>query len=49
LIPLFYTLSDALEDIVDVSGIEVDTEVDLSDGGAQRLHDRVQRKLDDLD
>jgi hypothetical protein len=29
--------------------IEVDTEVDLSDGGAQRLHDRVQRKLSELD
>ncbi|WP_181861770.1 hypothetical protein [Haloplanus salinus] len=43
------TLSDALEDIVDIPGIEVDTENDLSDSGAQRLHDRVQRKLDDLD
>jgi len=43
------TLSDALEDIVDVPGIEVDTEVDLSDSGAQRLHDRVQRKLGELD
>jgi hypothetical protein len=42
-------LSDALGDIVDVPGIEVDTEVDLSDGGAQRLHDRVQRRLDELD
>lgn len=28
---------------------KVDTEVDLSDSGAQRLHNRVQRKLDDLD
>ncbi|MDX1746143.1 MAG: hypothetical protein R3324_09420 [Halobacteriales archaeon] len=48
MIQLFQTLSDALEDIVDVPGIEVDTEIDLSDGGAQRLHDRVQRRLDDL-
>ena len=42
-------LSDALEDIVDVPGIEVDTEIDLSDSGAQGLHDRVQRRLDELD
>lgn len=42
------TLSDVLEDIVDVPGIEVATEADLSDGGAQQLHDRVQRKIDDL-
>ena len=43
------TLSDALEDVVDVPGIEVDTEVYLSDSGAQRLHDRVQWKLDELE
>jgi hypothetical protein len=43
------TLSDALEDVVDIPGIEVDTEVNLSDGGAQRLHDRVQWKLDKLE
>jgi hypothetical protein len=43
------TLSDELGDIVDIPGIEVETEVDLSDGGAQRLHDRVQWKLDELE
>ncbi|AXG08338.1 hypothetical protein DU500_17855 (plasmid) [Haloplanus rubicundus] len=42
------TLSDALEDIVHLSGIEVDTEAALSDGEAQRLHDEVQRHLDDI-
>jgi len=35
------TLSDALEDIVDVPGIEVDTEADLSDRQAQHLHTRI--------
>jgi hypothetical protein len=43
------TLSDALEDIVDVPGIEVDTEADLSDRQAQYLHTRIQHSLDDLD
>jgi hypothetical protein len=43
------TLSDELGDIVDIPGIEVETEVDRSDGGAQRLHDRVQWKLDELE
>jgi hypothetical protein len=43
------TLSDALEDIVDVPGIEVDTEADLSDRQAQHLHPRIQHSLDDLD
>ncbi|WP_318570667.1 hypothetical protein [Salinigranum marinum] len=42
------TLSDALEDIVDIPGIDVDTEAALSDGEAQRLHDRVQQQLDDM-
>ncbi|WP_318570612.1 hypothetical protein [Salinigranum marinum] len=42
-------LTDVLEDIVDVPGIEVDTEADLSDGQAQQLHNRIQRRLDDLD
>ena len=40
------TLSNALEDIVDIPGI--DTEAALSDGEAQRLHDEVQQKLDDI-
>jgi hypothetical protein len=39
------TLSDALEDIVDIPGIDVDTEAALSDEQAQRLHDQVQREL----
>ena len=43
------TLSDALEDVVDIPGIEVDTEADLTDGAAQRLHDRVQHRLDDIE
>ena len=43
------TLSDALEDIVDIPGIEVDTEANLTDGAAQRLHDRVQYRLDDIE
>ena len=42
------TLSDALEDIVDIPGIDVDTEAALSDGEAQRLHDEVQQQLDDI-
>ncbi|MFC6942822.1 hypothetical protein ACFQE8_23160 [Salinirubellus sp. GCM10025818] len=41
------TLSDALEDIVDIPGIDVDTEAALSDEQAQRLHDQVQRQLND--
>jgi hypothetical protein len=40
-------LSDALEDIVDVPGIEVDTEANLSDGSAQRLQNHLQQKLDE--
>ena len=42
------TLSDALEDIVDIPGIAVDTEAGLSDGQAQRLHDQVQHRLNDM-
>jgi hypothetical protein len=42
------TLSDALEDIVETPGIDVDTEAALSDGEAQRLHDEVQQQLDDI-
>jgi hypothetical protein len=42
------TLSDSLEDIVDIPGINVDTEAALSDGEAQRLHDQVQQQLDDI-
>lgn len=42
------TLSDALEDIVDIPGIDVDTEVDLSNKEAQRVQDRVQHRLGDL-
>jgi hypothetical protein len=41
------TLSDALEDIVGIPGIDVDTEAALSDEQAQRLHDQVQRQLDE--
>ena len=41
------TLSDVLEDVVDVPGIEVDTEADLSDSAAQRVQDHIQRKLSD--
>ena len=47
--PVVRTGSDVLEDIVDVPGIEVNAKVNLSDGSAQRLHGRVQRKLDELD
>ncbi|MEF8840936.1 MAG: hypothetical protein V5A62_04835 [Haloarculaceae archaeon] len=39
------TLSDALEDIIDIPGIDVDIEAALSDRAAQRLHDQVQREL----
>jgi hypothetical protein len=42
------TLSDALEDIVDIPGIEVDTKAALSDQEAQRLHDQVQQQLGDI-
>jgi hypothetical protein len=42
------TLSDALEDIVDIPGIEVGDEGALSDQEAQRLNNRVQRKLTEL-
>jgi hypothetical protein len=41
-------LSDSLEDIVGIPGIDVDTEAALSDGKAQRLHDRVRQQLDDI-
>lgn len=41
------TLSDALEDIVDIPGISVESEVDLSDQDAQRVQDRVQQRLDE--
>ena len=43
------TLSDALQDVVDIPGIEVDTEANLTDGAAQRLHDRVQHRLDEIE
>jgi len=42
------TLSDALEDIVDIPGITVDSEADLSDGAAQRVQDRLQQRLGDV-
>ena len=42
------TLSDALEDIVEIPGIDVDTEAALSDREAQRLHNQVQQQLDDI-
>lgn len=42
------TLSDALEDIVDIPGIEVDNEAALSNQEAQRLHDQVQQQLGDI-
>ncbi|TKX37152.1 hypothetical protein EXE51_08365 [Halorubrum sp. CGM5_25_10-8B] len=41
------TLSDALEDIVDIPGISVDTEADLTDQQAQRVQDRLQQRLGD--
>jgi hypothetical protein len=43
------TLSDALEDLVDIPGIDVDTEADLSDHEAQRVQDRMQRTFDEID
>jgi hypothetical protein len=42
------TLSDALEDIVDIPGIDVDAERALSDQQAQRLTDRIQRTLTEV-
>jgi hypothetical protein len=42
------TLSDSLEDIVDIPGISVDTEVDLSDQQAHKVQDRLQRRLGDI-
>lgn len=42
------TLSDSLEDIVDIPGISVDTEADLSDQQAHRVQDRLQRRLGDI-
>ena len=42
------TLSDSLEDIVDISGISVDTEADLSDQQAHRVQDQLQRRLGDI-
>lgn len=41
-------LSDELEDIIELPGIEVDTEATLSDGEAQRIQDHVQQQLGDL-
>lgn len=42
------TLSDTLEDLAAIPGIDVDTEIDLSDQQAQRLQNRVQRTFEDL-
>ncbi|WP_255152994.1 hypothetical protein [Halorarius halobius] len=42
------TLSDSLEDIVDIPGISVDTEADLSDQQAHRMQDQLQRRLGDI-
>jgi hypothetical protein len=42
------TLSDALEDIVDIPGIEVDTEVDLSNEEAQRVQDGLQKQIGEV-
>ncbi|WP_251344475.1 hypothetical protein [Haloplanus halophilus] len=42
------TLSDALEDIVEIPGIEVDAERALTDQQAQRLTDRIQRTLTEV-
>ncbi len=39
------TLSDALEDIVEIPGIEVGAERALTDQQAQQLTDRIQRTL----
>jgi predicted outer membrane protein len=40
------TLSDAVEDLVEILGIDVDTEAALSDRAAQRLHDQLQQSDD---
>jgi hypothetical protein len=42
------TLSDSLEDLIDIPGISVDSEVDLSNKQAQRVQYGVQRQLDHL-
>jgi hypothetical protein len=42
------TLSDSLEDIVDIPGISVDTEADLTDQQAHKVQDRLQRRLGDV-
>jgi len=42
------TLSDSLEDLIDLPGISVDSEVDLSNKQAQRVQYGVQRQLDHL-
>jgi hypothetical protein len=42
------TLSDALADIVDIPGIRVDIEGDLSDQQAQRVQDCLQQRLGDV-
>ncbi|WP_254824857.1 hypothetical protein [Haloglomus halophilum] len=42
------TLSDALKDIVDIPGISVDTEANLSDQQAQRVQDRLQKRLGEI-
>lgn len=42
------TLGDTIDDLIDIPGIEVTTEVDLSDQQAQRLQDRIQRTFDDV-
>jgi len=41
------TLSDALDDVMEIPGISVDTEADLSDQQAQRVQDRLQQRLGD--
>jgi len=41
-------LSDAVEDIVNIPGISVDTEADLIDQQAQRVQDRLQRRLGEI-
>ncbi|WP_236035627.1 hypothetical protein [Haloarcula rubra] len=41
------TLSDSLEDLFDVPGITVETELDLSNEQAQRVQDGVQQRLDE--
>ncbi|WP_136602848.1 hypothetical protein [Salinigranum halophilum] len=42
------TLSDALEDVVDIPGIKVDTEASLSDQEAQRIQNQMQHTFDEL-